>query len=150
MSKVKTFFKRKDIEVSLKRYGIDALGAMAQGLFCTLLVGTILDTIGKQFGIGFPDELLYIIPAGQGQRRGQLPVHRVLHDHVQHRAAAVHHGEQLPLGIRAAVVTGDGAAQARLAFRCSYTVNLLNQYNNSWYSIHQSFPKEKRKIPYQR
>ena len=33
MSKVKAFFKRKDIEVSLKRYGIDALGAMAQGLF---------------------------------------------------------------------------------------------------------------------
>ena len=46
MSKVKAFFKRKDIEVSLKRYGIDALGAMAQGLFCTLLVGTILDTLG--------------------------------------------------------------------------------------------------------
>ena len=45
MSKVNAFFKRKDIEVSLKRYGIDALGAMAQGLFCTLLVGTILDTM---------------------------------------------------------------------------------------------------------
>ena len=53
MSKVKTFFKRKDIEVSLKRYGIDALGAMAQGLFCTLLVGTILDTLGTQLGIAF-------------------------------------------------------------------------------------------------
>ena len=51
MSKVKAFFKRKDIEVSLKRYGIDALGAMAQGLFCTLLVGTILDTLGTQLGI---------------------------------------------------------------------------------------------------
>ena len=33
MSKVKEFMKRKDIEISLKRYGIDALGAMAQGLF---------------------------------------------------------------------------------------------------------------------
>ena len=53
MSKVKAFFKRKDIEVSLKRYGIDALGAMAQGLFCTLLVGTILDTLGTQLGISF-------------------------------------------------------------------------------------------------
>ena len=53
MSKVKVFFKRKDIEVSLKRYGIDALGAMAQGLFCTLLVGTILDTLGTQLGISF-------------------------------------------------------------------------------------------------
>ena len=33
MAKQKAFFKRKDVEVSLKRYGIDALGAMAQGLF---------------------------------------------------------------------------------------------------------------------
>ena len=49
----KAFLKRKDIEISLKRYGIDALGAMAQGLFCSLLIGTIIDTIGKQFGIGF-------------------------------------------------------------------------------------------------
>ena len=32
MSKVGAFLKRKDIEISLKRYGIDALGAMAQGL----------------------------------------------------------------------------------------------------------------------
>ena len=53
MSKVKDFMKRKDIEISLKRYGIDALGAMAQGLFCSLLVGTILNTIGTQFNIGF-------------------------------------------------------------------------------------------------
>ena len=49
----KAFLKRKDIEISLKRYGIDALGAMAQGLFCSLLIGTIINTIGTQFGIGF-------------------------------------------------------------------------------------------------
>ena len=53
MGKFKDFLKRKDIEISAKRYGIDALGAMAQGLFCTLLVGTILNTIGQQFHIGF-------------------------------------------------------------------------------------------------
>jgi len=53
MNKLRAFLKRKDIVFSGKRYGIDALGAMAQGLFCTLLVGTILDTIGQQFGIGF-------------------------------------------------------------------------------------------------
>ena len=47
MSKIKAFLRRKDIVFSGKRYGIDALGAMAQGLFCTLLVGTILNTIGK-------------------------------------------------------------------------------------------------------
>ncbi len=50
---MKEFLKRKDIEISLKRYGIDALGAMAQGLFCSLLVGTIINTFGKQFNIPF-------------------------------------------------------------------------------------------------
>ncbi|MBE6924660.1 MAG: PTS sugar transporter subunit IIC, partial [Ruminococcaceae bacterium] len=53
MGKVKEFLRRKDIVFSAKRYGIDALGAMAQGLFCTLLVGTILNTIGTQFHVGF-------------------------------------------------------------------------------------------------
>lgn len=53
MAKVKDFLKRKDIVLSAKRYGIDALGAMAQGLFCTLLVGTILNTIGTQFHVEF-------------------------------------------------------------------------------------------------
>ncbi len=53
MDKFKAFLKRKDIEISAKRYGIDALGAMAQGLFCSLLIGTIINTIGSQFGIGF-------------------------------------------------------------------------------------------------
>ena len=45
--------KRKDIVFSFQRYGVEALGAMAQGLFCTLLVGTILNTLGQQLGIGF-------------------------------------------------------------------------------------------------
>ena len=53
MEKIRAFLKRKDIEISLRRYGIDALGAMAQGLFCSLLIGTILNTIGTQFHIGF-------------------------------------------------------------------------------------------------
>lgn len=51
MEKVKAFLHRKDIEISAKRYGIDALGAMAQGLFCSLLIGTIINTIGIQFHI---------------------------------------------------------------------------------------------------
>ena len=37
----------------MKRYFIDALGAMAQGLFCTLLIGTIINTIGQQAGIPY-------------------------------------------------------------------------------------------------
>ena len=51
MEKFKCFLKRKDIEISAKRYGIDALGAMAQGLFASLLIGTIIATLGEQLGM---------------------------------------------------------------------------------------------------
>lgn len=53
MDKLKAFLKKKDIELSAKRYGIDALGAMAQGLFASLLIGTIISTIGEQAGLEF-------------------------------------------------------------------------------------------------
>ena len=66
MGKFKEFLKRKDIILSSRRYGIDALGAMAQGLFCTLLVGTILNTIGQQFHIGFLNDIIVTIGKGEG------------------------------------------------------------------------------------
>ena len=47
------FLKRKNIVFSAKRYGIDALGAMAQGLFCSLLIGTIIKTLGLQLDIQY-------------------------------------------------------------------------------------------------
>ncbi|MCK8823797.1 PTS transporter subunit IIC [Fuchsiella alkaliacetigena] len=53
--KQESFLKRKNIEISVKRYGIDALGAMALGLFASLIVGLILNVLGEQLGI----ELLY-------------------------------------------------------------------------------------------
>lgn len=53
MKKILVFLKRKNIEISAKRYGIDALSAMAQGLFCSLLIGTIINTVGTQFHIAF-------------------------------------------------------------------------------------------------
>ena len=45
--------KKKDIVISARRYGIDALGAMAQGLFCSLLIGTIINTVGTQLHLPF-------------------------------------------------------------------------------------------------
>lgn len=50
---MKEFLKRKNIVFSAKRYGIDAMGAMAQGLFCSLLIGTIVKTLGQQLNIPF-------------------------------------------------------------------------------------------------
>ncbi len=49
--KFAAFLKRQGIEFSLKRYFIDAMGAMAQGLFCSLLIGTIIKTLGQQLGV---------------------------------------------------------------------------------------------------
>ena len=53
MEKLRAFLNRKDIVISGRRYGIDALGAMAQGLFCSLLIGTIVKTLGEQAGLSF-------------------------------------------------------------------------------------------------
>ena len=66
VAKFRAFLKRKDIVLSAKRYGLDALGAMAQGLFCTLLVGTILNTIGQQFNIGFLNAAVVTIKDAAG------------------------------------------------------------------------------------
>lgn len=53
LTDMKEFMKRKNIIFSLKRYGVDCLGAMAQGLFCSLLIGTIIKTLGQQTGLEY-------------------------------------------------------------------------------------------------
>lgn len=58
---MKNFLKRKGIEITWQRYGIEVLGSMAYGLFASLLVGTILNTFGKQFNIGFLTEYIWPI-----------------------------------------------------------------------------------------
>ena len=45
---MKAFLKRKNIEISAKKYFIDAMSAMAMGLFASLLIGTILDTVADK------------------------------------------------------------------------------------------------------
>ena len=47
MERVKAFLKRKQVVISVQTYLIDALGAMAFGLFASLLIGTIFGTLGK-------------------------------------------------------------------------------------------------------
>ncbi len=47
----KAFLKKQNIEISFKRYAIDALGAMALGLFASLLIGTIINTIAGLVGL---------------------------------------------------------------------------------------------------
>lgn len=45
---VKAFLKRKNVSITVKTYLIDALGAMAFGLFASLLIGTIFGTLGDK------------------------------------------------------------------------------------------------------
>lgn len=45
---VKEFLKRKNVNFTAKTYFIDALGAMAFGLFASLLIGTIFGTLGEK------------------------------------------------------------------------------------------------------
>ncbi len=100
MSKVKAFLQKKDIVFSLKRYGIDALSAMAQGLFASLLIGTILKTIGQQLGIDILVEI------------GTYAADTVNHPEVQGAAMAVAIGYALkcpPLVLFSLVTVGAAA-----------------------------------------
>lgn len=50
---MKKFLKRKQINISFKAYFIDAMGAMALGLFASLLIGTIFGTVYDKTGVEF-------------------------------------------------------------------------------------------------
>lgn len=54
-----SFLRRKNVSLSPKTYFVDALGAMAFGLFATLLVGTILNSIGTSLNINFLSETIW-------------------------------------------------------------------------------------------
>lgn len=60
-AKLKAFLKKKNVEISVQRYFIDALGSMAQGLFASLLIGTILNTIGQQLNLPFLSQTVWPI-----------------------------------------------------------------------------------------
>lgn len=76
--KLREFLKRKDIVFSAQRYGIDALSAMAQGLFASLLVGTILATLGEQLHVAF------LVQAGDWAKAATGPAMAVAIGHALH------------------------------------------------------------------
>lgn len=51
ISSIKKLLKRKNIEFTIQRYGVDALGSMALGLFASLIIGLIFKTAGTELGI---------------------------------------------------------------------------------------------------
>jgi len=51
------YLKKQNIELSFDRIGIKALGAMAHGLFASLLIGTIINTLGNVLNFPFLNEI---------------------------------------------------------------------------------------------
>lgn len=70
MSNFKAFLKRKNIEVTAKAYLLDALGAMALGLFASLLIGTIFGTIGDRCDLAFFKDLAGYCKTAAGPAMG--------------------------------------------------------------------------------
>ena len=48
---IKAFLAERNIELSLRRYGVDALNFMALGLFGSLIIGLILKSVGTWLGL---------------------------------------------------------------------------------------------------
>ncbi len=64
------FLKQKNIEISIKRYLIDALSYMALGLFSSLLIGTIIQTFGEKLGIEAFVEIATLAKGATGAAMG--------------------------------------------------------------------------------
>ena len=60
----------KTLKAYLKKYFIDAMGAMALGLFASLLIGTIFSTVGKYTGLEFFNEINKMASASSGMAIG--------------------------------------------------------------------------------
>lgn len=103
--KKKGFLARKNVIFSVERYLIDAMGAMALGLFASLIVGLILQTAGQQFAKLFGEYGLFTFlqQAGTAARTAMGPAIGV----------AVAYGLGAPpLVIFASVITGAAGAAA--------------------------------------
>ncbi|MBQ7580248.1 MAG: PTS sugar transporter subunit IIC [Clostridia bacterium] len=62
--KFKEFLKSRGIDLSWKNYFVNAMGAMAQGLFASLLIGTIIGTLGDRLSIAFLSEIAEYAKSG--------------------------------------------------------------------------------------
>lgn len=83
-------FHLDTIKKYLKKYFIDAMGAMAQGLFASLLIGTIFSTIGKYTGLELFTEINGFASAASGMAIGVAVAYALkAHPLVMYSCAAV-------------------------------------------------------------
>lgn len=59
--KIRKFLRKKDVELSGKKYFVEALSAMALGMFSTLITGSILNMVGQQLNIKFLTDIVWPI-----------------------------------------------------------------------------------------
>lgn len=95
----------KTLKKYLKRYFIDAMGAMALGLFASLLIGTIFDTVGKYTGLEFLGTIATYAKAATGMAIGVAIAHRLGADPLVIFSAA---GVGAMSNAMGAVITSDG------------------------------------------
>ena len=89
--KVGRYLKKKDVVISFQRYAIDAMGSMALGLFTSLLMGTILNTVGVQLTNAFGEAKLFeiLIEMGAFAMQATGPAMAVAIGHALHAAPLV-------------------------------------------------------------
>jgi len=67
---IRQFLKKKNIEISLRRYGVDVVNYMTWGLFGSLIIGLILKTLGQWVQWPFLIEVGTVAQAGMGAAIG--------------------------------------------------------------------------------
>ncbi len=102
---MKNFLKKKNIIISWQKYGIDAMSAMALGLFASLIIGLIIKTLGSQSIVllganPISNQLVLIGAAAMGMMGAAIGV------------AVAHRLQAPPLVLFASVVTGSMGASS--------------------------------------
>lgn len=82
VQKKESFLKRKGVVISVKTYFIDAMSTMALGLFASLLIGTIMDMVGKNLNIPFLIEVANQAKAATGPAMGVAIAFALKHRHL--------------------------------------------------------------------
>src|SRR5690625_5085023 len=67
---LRSFLKQRNIEISLRRYGVDMINYMTCGLFGSLIIGLLLKTIGLWTHIDYLTEVGTVAQAGMGAAIG--------------------------------------------------------------------------------
>ncbi len=69
-SRCKAFLARKNVRISAKVYFVDAMGSMAYGLFASLLIGTIIGTLGDRLHVALLTQIGDFCKAATGPALG--------------------------------------------------------------------------------